>query len=312
LLATVSIIVILAGIVLGGMSMTRESAKLAKTKATIAKLDNIITRRYESYLTRRVPIDVRDADLDGVVSAAEAATPVTPVQAAARRYRAVYDLMRFELPDRATDVANSQTSPTGMATRAAIPASPALAYRYYYDLYQSMQTGWNQSDAAKQANFRTIDYLPAELLYEIVRAGTAEDLQYFDEREIGDIDNDGSPEFHDAWGQPIMFLRWAPAFSPNSGIQSGNPTTDHDPYDTLSLDATAFRLTPLIYSAGPDKKYGIETGTYNPPGSGASDGDATDYDGSPFSFYNSSFPMAGLASGTDHVDNINNHLIEAR
>jgi hypothetical protein len=30
--------------------------------------------------------------------------------------------------------------------------------------------------------------------------------------DIGDVDDDGMPEFIDAWGNPISFLRWAPGF----------------------------------------------------------------------------------------------------
>ncbi|MCE5302216.1 MAG: type II secretion system GspH family protein, partial [Planctomycetaceae bacterium] len=55
LLVTITIIGILAGMVMGVLRTARESARESATRATIAKLNNIIMNRYESYLTRRVP-----------------------------------------------------------------------------------------------------------------------------------------------------------------------------------------------------------------------------------------------------------------
>ena len=55
---TISIIGIMAGMVFGVLHSARQSAAEAATKATIAKLNTIIMKRYESYLTRRVPISL--------------------------------------------------------------------------------------------------------------------------------------------------------------------------------------------------------------------------------------------------------------
>ena len=44
--------------------------------------------------------------------------------------------------------------------------------------------------------------------------------EQFNESEIGDVDEDGCPEFIDGWGRPIMFLRWAPGF--RSDLQMGD------------------------------------------------------------------------------------------
>ena len=55
------------------------------------------------------------------------------------------------------------------------------------------------------------DNAAAECLYMIVMSipGAAEQ---FHASEIGDVDNDGLPEFIDAWGRPIRFLRWPAGF----------------------------------------------------------------------------------------------------
>ena len=59
MLVTISIIAILTGLVFGALQMARATAREAATKATIAKLNTIIMARYESYMTRRVPISTQ-------------------------------------------------------------------------------------------------------------------------------------------------------------------------------------------------------------------------------------------------------------
>src|SRR5512144_1810865 len=53
LLVTIVIITLLAAIALGAINSARQTAREAKTKALIAKLNQIIMQRYESYTTRR-------------------------------------------------------------------------------------------------------------------------------------------------------------------------------------------------------------------------------------------------------------------
>jgi hypothetical protein len=60
----------------------------------------------------------------------------------------------------------------------------------------------------------------AECLYLGVKANAQDsDLagSSFSPNEVGDADGDNMPEFVDAWGNPIQFLRWAPGF--NSDMQ---------------------------------------------------------------------------------------------
>ena len=58
LLVTITIIGMLAAMMLGALQVARQAGREYATKATIAKLNNIIMQRYESYLTRRVPIQI--------------------------------------------------------------------------------------------------------------------------------------------------------------------------------------------------------------------------------------------------------------
>jgi len=99
-------------------------------------------------------------------------------------------------------------------------------------------------------------YGSGECLYMIVtRSGIMPgSLENFRASEVGDVDKDGLKEFIDAWGNPILFFRWAPGFNyPLSAVQVADPTNQHDFLDPSVQDASAFQLYPLIYSAGPDQ-----------------------------------------------------------
>jgi len=268
LLVVISIIVILAGIVLGALHAARETARESKTKSMIARLNAIIMQKYESYMTRRVPISTAG---------------MNPNQAAAARLGAIRDIMRAELPDRFADI-----------TTAPITGIPRPAVSQLY------LTFYNNNNP--QPN-----YSPAECLYLIIAVGMPAEMANFSQEDVGDLDNDGWPEFLDGWGRPIMFLRWAPGFSRDlnsdvdSQVQSGNAMLDPDPFDPRKVGG-GFRLVPLIYSGGPDKKYDID------PGQGSS------YNGNLFS------DLANVGTPTDfdgngqlnHYDNIHNHRMDQR
>ncbi|MGQ9607285.1 MAG: type II secretion system protein, partial [Thermogutta sp.] len=92
LLVAITIIAILAGLVWAGVARARETARIAKTKSTIAKINQVIMERYDSYRTRRVPIDIRG---------------LPPRDAAKVRLWAIRCIMAWEMPDRAGDVTSS-------------------------------------------------------------------------------------------------------------------------------------------------------------------------------------------------------------
>ena len=238
LLVTIAIISILAGISLGAMRYARQAAAEATTKATIAKLNDLVMRRYESYITRRVPIDLSALMADTTVTA-------KAKQAARYRYLALLDLMRMEMPERTYDILYGPLNgPSGSPWTT---ARPALSQMYLKK--DPLNTSVDKNRAAKY-------------LYMWISMTYPEAMEQFGQDEIADIDGDGWPVFIDGWGNPIMFLRWAPGFLPanhsNSDIQTGDAINDHDPFDTQRIFPTFnFRLVPLVYSAGLDKKYGI-------------------------------------------------------
>jgi prepilin-type N-terminal cleavage/methylation domain-containing protein len=275
LLVTITIIAILTGMVFGGLSMVRETAAAAATRATIAKLNNIIMRRYESYATRRVPVNL---------------TGLAPSKATQDRLYAIRDLIRMEMPDRQSDI---DDNPITLPNSGASIPRPALS-----KLYQMYITKAGTSVGPP--------CFEAETLYMIVSQGSPEAMEQFSQAEIGDTDKNGLPEFLDGWGNPIFFLRWAPAFSQYSDIQQADVAKCHDPFDPRRFDSNAFRLVPLIYSAGPDGKYGINTKSKCQFSKTKGD-----------MFPDSNFKEIGAASAgdgslTDYQDNITNHHIEVR
>jgi len=216
LLVVVTVVGLLAGATMAALGKARETAKRSKTETTIAKLNDVIMRRYETYKTRRVPVNPQMA-LD---------------RSDANRFRldALRDLMRMELPERFNDILKD-------------PVVDGLERPALSALYLAI---FNQKRPDDK-------FGPAECLYLIVNCGSAEDRARFHRNEIDDVDKDGWPEFIDGWGRPIYFLRWAPGFV-ESEIQSGDANLDHDPFDVYGLDPGAYQLYPLIYSAGGGSK----------------------------------------------------------
>jgi prepilin-type N-terminal cleavage/methylation domain-containing protein len=252
LLVTISIIGIMAALTMGVVHSARQMSAEAATKATIAKLNAIIMKRYEGYRNRRVPVSLSTDTRGKALSRA---------QIAEDRLYAIRDIMRMEMPDRLSDIT---AGPIQLKNSGGSVTQPALN-----KLYNSrVSTDWPM-DANAPAN--------AYLLYQIVSMGSPGAMEQFSQSEIGyDPTYDPNhkwPYFVDGWGRPIYFLRWAPGCSANhttggvadgySDIQSGDPTKDHDPFDPQRSDTAAYHLIPLIYSDGAtasDPSHGINIG----------------------------------------------------
>ncbi|MBN2476939.1 MAG: type II secretion system protein [Pirellulales bacterium] len=211
LLVTITIIGILAGVVLGALQSARETARAAKTKSLIVRLDQIIMQRYRSYETRRVPISM---------------TGVHPTLAAVNRLNALRDLMRMEMPDRWNDVVDlTSGNPVlrpALVSGVGVPALGRRYFRRYFDTYTRLtNAGLAPADAATRINQNGA----AELLYLIVTSAP-DAIEQFSETDLGDTDDDGLPEFLDGWRRPIRYLRWPAGFVEYQALAGLNNASD--------------------------------------------------------------------------------------
>lgn len=290
LMVTITIIGIVVAMSLAALQKARTFAAEEKTKATIAKLDAIIMRRYESYKTRRIPLNI---------------PPNTPPKLVAwMKLNALRDLMRMEMPDCGWDIWDYQNN---------VPRGPMLL-GVYPNQYMVPQPAVNKYYVSNRPWVDTTQnsFDPAQCLYLIVSAN-AEDLAQFSQNEIGTVGPPGSEKrvFIDGWGKPIMFVRWAPGFlPPYSEIQTGDYKKDHDPFDSRRVDDTAYKLTPLIYSGGPDGIPGIFLGDAK-QGFAYPTPDKTDGHIYPCK-QQGGIPLLGSPdpNSKSYFDNITNHQIE--
>jgi prepilin-type N-terminal cleavage/methylation domain-containing protein len=334
LLVVITIMGVLTSIILFALAGAQESAKADKTRSTISKLNSLVMAKYESYRTRRVPVDLKlVAVYKGYMSAGQTTNTTQPL--ARTKVDVIRELMRMEMPDRYSDITdNSVTAWTDPGTGATVHmARPAVNQAYLNAISGGPITA----------------YESAKCLYLLVSLGLDDPdvMAEFSEDEIATDTRDHMRYFVDGWGQPIFFLRWAPGFSSplqpsdvNAKDALNNPkskvvfVTSHDPFDPLKAyiptvasdpfynpGALATQqihppLYPLIYSAGPDRIFDIfvntkpdfQYSTTDPPNDpytappGGLFGAPTDQD--------SDFTPSGVTTGDgvdNSIDNITNH-----
>jgi prepilin-type N-terminal cleavage/methylation domain-containing protein len=239
LLVVIAIIGLLAALSLGALFAARQQAELTRARSMIERLDRVIQVRYESYRTRRVPIRPRDAAMARLMAAGDSAafayskvyrgldpSAGTPFPAqdfmAATRLMALREMIRLELPQRYLDIVDVDTMTdtlTGWPTCSPPPTEfygflpgtgmPALSLAYRRRIEQNRDA---EGDAAEP----TTEFESAECLYMIVTVGALDESAVpqgvFRADDVGDYDGDGMPEFHDAWGNPIYWVRWPAGF----------------------------------------------------------------------------------------------------
>jgi type II secretory pathway pseudopilin PulG len=343
LLVVVVVIAILAAMVLGALQVARDSAREAKTRATIAKLHNVLMGMYESYHTRRVPIDPRLLAGTSPYSANDAIVIRDPHIAALVRLYLLRDIMRMEMPDRVTDITSNgagNAGPNSFSIQWTTPSNTTLSLSRNVSLpvdsngnpippalfqaYSNRLASVNLSPTSIN-----MQHLPAELLYLIVTVGCHQRGQ-FAENEIG-VDppdpNDPQkqsakiPYFVDGWGNPIYMLRWAPglaesdiqpvvvqpsgggSYAVSSSLETAAIQTNHDPFDPLQVDSSAWRLVPLVYSLGRDGQSGISIDGGTSPYVWKND----TYTGIPVQ---GGAVLVGTPDGTNcRTDNVHNHRL---
>jgi prepilin-type N-terminal cleavage/methylation domain-containing protein len=271
LLITILIISILAGLILGVAALAGETAREAHSRHMVTRLHNLLMEHYRTYTTRRVRLRPQ---VEQAINALNISPAAKGQQLAEARLYALRELMLMEVPDRWSNVVLNQVGSAPFYP-VYFPERTDLSNVYlrrYNNLVGRVNaiTGSANTDAEIMAN------QSAECLYLVITlaTGDGEARTLFGESTIGDTDGDGAPEFLDGWGHPIQFLRWAPGFDSliqinantlgtRPGKANDNPTwetaarADHDPFDVFRTDLGAFRLVPLIYSAGRDEELGI-------------------------------------------------------
>ncbi len=234
---------ILASFVLGSMYAAREQARKARTRATILKLHNEIMTRWESYQTRRLPVDLRR-----IVEAVDGLSATVPNQTVEYSYalgirtlRAKRELMRMELPDRYRDLF---FVPDNLWVNPNVPSFvPPLLLAYRRRVFDAPAMDTVPVASKDPLNPFRPDLVSAikeieanesaECLYLIVTTGVGGEglgSETFSASEIGDTDGDEMPEFIDGWGNPIRWLRWAPGFESELQpvVRDFSPDTNRD------------------------------------------------------------------------------------
>ncbi|QDS98025.1 type II secretion system protein [Adhaeretor mobilis] len=328
LMITMAIISILAAALLGASNAAFESARHARTKSIITKIDGLLMERYQSYTTRRVNVQYVGG-------------PYSGRDQASARLLAIRSLMKLEMPDRWSDIlgpsssfgATVQSTPPGSAVAPVTKSYPlplqsggfgmfSTDYPAITSTYLRRYNSLNSSDLDAVVQNQGAECLFMVIMY---ATGEGEARTLFSEQDIADTDGDGAPEFIDGWGQPISWLRWPTGYAERSTVMTSLnnsmfslPTqdaeakahradVDHDPFDPFRRDRVvsspqnylqdenpAFRLVPLIYSSGADGESGINSKT-------------DDYIASLDPYEPGSGTFVGTPDGDVFIDNITNH-----
>jgi prepilin-type N-terminal cleavage/methylation domain-containing protein len=296
LLIAISIIATLSALFLGASRAAMESSRASRTKMTILKLHTLLMEQWASYETRRVDLDPA---IVAQVNSAFSGNPQALGNAMQDlRVLGLRELMKFEMPDRWSDIDlnyNPLGKPTGTPQQArnvstvVLESVPTIARSYYRRYQKALNQPGNTVEKVNENQRAETLYMTIMLM-----TGDGEARTMFAAQDIGDVDEDGLPEFLDGWGKPIQYLRWAPGYVGKSPLMSGDPDSDHDPFDPFRRSAeggmnqntwpdvasygkvsnyvralrgaasptnpktsapwVGFRLVPLIFSAGPDSE----------------------------------------------------------
>lgn len=296
LLSAIAIIGIMAGMVLYALLGAQTDAKVAKTRGTVQKINEILLQKWEEYRYKSINVQLDPAltmPVNGVY-------PVAPREAARVKMVVQRDVMRMEMPDRISDLIYPPTQYTieyntaSGLTSTKLPRAIPPGYGLLYNTLRNEIISLKSRGVASWSSF-SLDPLPsgpltanapvtpyssntlaqwnsavqsAELLYLLISTcnfGGTSALEYFRPSETADTDGDGLLEFVDAWGKPIAWIRW-PAGYPGDLVRYADSDA-MDPVKTdwryrvltpaIPTDWHPRTLVPLIISPGPDGEYGV-------------------------------------------------------
>jgi len=284
LLVTMVVISIISSLSLAGLAVARNSAKKAKTTATIRKISEIILPYYEEYETRRPSLRFFYTST-GVETGSSSLTSLPNGRSylTAAKQIAIRRLMALELPERRTDFTSAMTKTDGKLVSDGTtdyvdypPSAPTIRVRFT-DIPPAARRYYNLTQPVRDAG---TDPVSSELLHLIVTRGPVADpdiVSHFRDDEVRDTNGNQLLEFVDGWNRPIAFRRWPTGFA--SPIQPVDGTNRN--IDALISDR-GHRLVPLIFSAGPDGAYDVVS-------------DVPDRSGNPLSYTKVSFDPFALS-----------------
>jgi len=296
LIVAISIIGIMGSMVLYALLGAQNDAKVAKTRGTIQKINEILLQKWEEYRYKSINVQLDPAlttPIGGVY-------PVTPREAARVKMVVQRDVMRMEMPDRITDLIYPPThytiehnSASGVVS-SKLPRAVPPGYGLLYNTLRNQLTSLKSRGVASWSSFDLAILPPgplpsggpvtaltsntvvqwdnavqsSELLYLLVSTcnySGSSALEYFKPSEVGDVDADGLLEFIDAWGNPVSWIRW-PAGYPGDLVRYADSDA-MDPVKTdwryrtsggaIPTDWQPRTLVPLIISSGADGEYGV-------------------------------------------------------
>ncbi|MCC9609304.1 prepilin-type N-terminal cleavage/methylation domain-containing protein [Blastopirellula sp. JC732] len=271
MLVVVTILGLLSGMVLVALAGAAESAREARTRTQIAKLNEFIMNKYESFRTRRTPQPSTSSafDLGRFDKNGDLKFSAREIQGA--RVDNIRGLMVQELPDRKTDLQTPYAPGGAFTATYARHQRAVMAFRNASD-WPTAYAGWSEENQQSECLY---------LILASITDGETNATEFLHDSEIGDTDDDGVPEVLDGWGNPIAFLRWPQGYIGfESSLQDIRTFDSFDPlrtrtqtvqigtsyrpqYHPLDPNTSApttflnFNLTPLIVSAGKDGIFDI-------------------------------------------------------
>jgi len=283
LLVVIMLIGIMSSFVLVALAGVTTQAKEDRTRAQIMKIHELLMQQWEEYQYRRVPPTKR------MRTAMQTGATLSSVDMAQQRLLALRELMRMEMPTYISDVANPAHFIAGSA---GVATYQPARWRAYNQRASQANFDWLHPEKIGDKDIRKAvsDYQQAECLYLIlsqIRDADSSALEFFTEKEIGDVDGDGMKEILDGWGNPIRWMLWAPGYTSPLQVPLAEKLEQHDLHDlsqvgtgyvdanfnseiTTTVNGTSVKvnttqlprtLYPLVFSTGPDGKSGIIVST---------------------------------------------------
>ena len=278
LLIVIAIIGTLASLTIFVMNGITDRALREATKATIQKINGLMQQRVESF-DRAFRDDRRKAGIRIVVDQLGLPDDKRKEHKSAIAVVAKKLEFRFQFPQRVEDRLNAPNGrdPQVIANGNGRGLPQSLYERIAFPVARTQlieKTGGTPTvaevDAQVNSNWENHDpdTESAELLYfALIRSesfgATVSGADQFSGSEIADTDNDGIPEFIDAWGNPLRFYRWPTRLVDRDAPVPFNPilAPPDDPTDTRVISDSERRVAGILLKGlppAPDTFTGIQ------------------------------------------------------